>query len=168
MARVEDLMARGVLPAEWSPAAARNYAGFWRRVGASLVDTLIFLPVTLIFGFALTGTIPELIHSLFWIAYAVPMDARGGTLGKKALGIGVVDGADQAPGLERSVRRHVWDFAFLPLAFVNLEDDPSGLAATIWIVMGLVAFLDILWMLWDDDRQTLHDKLAGTYVVRSA
>ena len=34
--------------------------------------------------------------------------------------------------------------------------------------MGFVPFLsfiDLLWPLWDDRRQTLHDKVANTYVV---
>ena len=29
----------------------------------------------------------------------------------------------------------------------------------------LFGWLDYLWALWDKDRQTLHDKMAGTYVV---
>jgi len=35
--------------------------------------------------------------------------------------------------------------------------------------MGFVPFLsmiDLLWPLWDDRRQTLHDKVANTYVIR--
>lgn len=29
----------------------------------------------------------------------------------------------------------------------------------------LVGLLDLLWPLWDDTRQTLHDKAVGSYVV---
>jgi hypothetical protein len=36
------------------------------------------------------------------------------------------------------------------------------------IVCGIIPFyLDNLWLLWDKDTQTLHDKLAGTVVVRA-
>ena len=36
------------------------------------------------------------------------------------------------------------------------------------IVCGLIPlYLDELWLLWDKDAQTLHDKLAGTVVVRA-
>ncbi|MCZ2523390.1 RDD family protein [Streptomyces sp. HB2AG] len=38
------------------------------------------------------------------------------------------------------------------------------------LVMGQIPFLgllDVLWCLWDGDRQCLHDKAAGTVVVRS-
>ena len=34
------------------------------------------------------------------------------------------------------------------------------------IVSGLACGLGYLWMLWDPQRQTWHDKAAGTYVVR--
>lgn len=39
----------------------------------------------------------------------------------------------------------------------------------IQVVFGIVPFLqllDILWMLWDDDKQTLHDKVVGSIVVK--
>jgi len=30
----------------------------------------------------------------------------------------------------------------------------------------LIGFLGFLWMLWDKDRQTWHDKAAGSFVIR--
>ena len=30
----------------------------------------------------------------------------------------------------------------------------------------VVAGLGFLWMLWDPERQTWHDRVAGTYVVK--
>ena len=32
------------------------------------------------------------------------------------------------------------------------------------VVLGI---LDPLWMIWDQQKQTLHDKLASTYVVNT-
>ncbi len=32
--------------------------------------------------------------------------------------------------------------------------------------VGLLGLLDYLWMLWDRQKQTLHDKIAGTIVVQ--
>jgi uncharacterized RDD family membrane protein YckC len=31
----------------------------------------------------------------------------------------------------------------------------------------VLGFLDPLWMIWDAQKQTLHDKLASTYVVNA-
>jgi uncharacterized RDD family membrane protein YckC len=36
------------------------------------------------------------------------------------------------------------------------------------IVSGLACFLGYLWMLWDPEKQTWHDKVARTYVVPTA
>ncbi len=35
------------------------------------------------------------------------------------------------------------------------------------LTFGFYPLIDCLWPLWDDDRQTLHDKIAETRVVRS-
>ena len=32
--------------------------------------------------------------------------------------------------------------------------------------VGILGLLDYLWMLWDRQKQTLHDKIAGTIVVQ--
>lgn len=171
MARVEDLRARGMLPLDWAPAAtlARRYAGFWRRVGASLVDCHVFLPVTLLFGFVIEGPVADTIAQPLWLGYVVPLDAQGATLGKRALGIKVTDAADQPPGARRSALRHVLDYAALLLIFVPADprNDLSAAALLAIAAFWLVALVDILWMLGNDEHQTLHDKLAGTYVVRA-
>ncbi len=33
--------------------------------------------------------------------------------------------------------------------------------------ISLASLLDDLWMLWDKQKQTLHDKIAGTIVVKT-
>ena len=33
------------------------------------------------------------------------------------------------------------------------------------IVSGIVIFLGYLWMIWDGEKQTWHDKMAGSVVV---
>jgi uncharacterized RDD family membrane protein YckC len=40
-----------------------------------------------------------------------------------------------------------------------------GLPALINGVVGVTFFVDVLWLLWDKHRQTLHDKAVGTVVV---
>jgi uncharacterized RDD family membrane protein YckC len=41
-----------------------------------------------------------------------------------------------------------------------------ALAASFTLVLELLALVDFLWPLWDSRRQTIHDKLARTVVVR--
>lgn len=74
--------------------------------------------------------------------------SRGATLGKSALGIKVVSAetgeqCDYAKAFMRWIVGLV--IAVVPLGF----------------------FVDVLWPFWDERKQTLHDKVAGTLVVRS-
>jgi uncharacterized RDD family membrane protein YckC len=81
-------------------------------------------------------------------AYYVFLEGRpdGQTLGKKAMGIRVVRQSNGAPlGYGLAVGR-------LLARFVN------------FITLGI----GLLWAAWDPQRQALHDKIAGTLVVRSS
>ena len=69
----------------------------------------------------------------------------GATVGKKALGIQVVDKDGGGPiGTGRGVGRY----------FAR-------------ILSGLVCYLGYLWMLWDPEKQCWHDKLVNCYVVKA-
>jgi uncharacterized RDD family membrane protein YckC len=79
------------------------------------------------------------------IAYYVILEGgpSGQTLGKKALGIRVYDLAQGGPiGYGRAFIRWI-----------------GRIASTIPILLGY------FWMLWDSEKQTWHDKLAGSVVV---
>jgi uncharacterized RDD family membrane protein YckC len=150
------------------------YATFWQRVGASLIDALLYIPF-LIVPFmqiwndlddaARRGGSYQLSYSPFesrylgWslatlaasAAYHILMvHYRGQTVGKMAMAIKVVQIEDG--GLPS------WDRAAIRWAFPTLLS---------WIqYLGIVAILDYLWMIWDRQSQCLHDKVARTIVIR--
>ena len=69
----------------------------------------------------------------------------GQTWGRKIVGVKVVRVSDgQPPGFWRAFGREL---------FGN-------------IISGQILYLGYLWMIWDKDRQTWHDKVAGTIVVK--
>jgi uncharacterized RDD family membrane protein YckC len=69
----------------------------------------------------------------------------GATLGKRALGIKVVDKYTGGPiGTGRGVGRY----------FAR-------------ILSALVCYLGYLWMLWDPEKQCWHDKMVNDYVVKA-
>jgi len=100
-------------------------AGFWRRFGASFIDTLI--------SFGIFSIVYETILVSQW---------GGHTVGKKIMGIRVV--ASDGKKLD-------WVKAFVRVMGKYL--------------LAMVLFLGYLWMLWDDESQTWHDKIADTFVV---
>jgi len=99
----------------------------------------------------LVGFVVEFMYlSLMWTK------RNGQTVGAKTLGIRVVaaDGSPMTP-----------EMAYRRAAVLQLFTVGSSMP---WILkpLGSVALiLNILWPLWDPQKQTLHDKAAGTIVV---
>lgn len=86
-----------------------------------------------------------------WTAYRVlPVWRTGRTFGKWLLGIAVVDAADprRHPGLAAAFRRGLV---------------PQGVGLVPIPLTGMAAYL---WLLKDSRRQGLHDRAAGTLVVK--
>jgi uncharacterized RDD family membrane protein YckC len=142
-----------------APMGARTlqYAGFWIRVVAYLIDGVLlyivmFLLMT-IFGIGMftdpmnidygaLGTIYA-ISILTSIGYFAGMEssAKQATLGKMAVGIKV--------GNENGEK----------ISFMNAVGRLLGK-----IVSALILYIGFMMAGWDAKKQALHDKMAGTYV----
>jgi uncharacterized RDD family membrane protein YckC len=159
------------------------YASFWLRLGAYIADTLIlWIPIGVIGlvlfwsdinatlsaisdgrdvdsvlggGFLLRLGVYFLIALVAQAAYfTLLIAARGATLGMSFVGIHVVDEQGQNPSIPRSLGR--WAFT---QAFSTVSGIVPYLGSVLWL-------LDPLWMLWDPEKQTLHDKVAKTWVLK--
>lgn len=141
-----------------------QYAGFWGRFLAGLIDVVILsifgfvvgFVIGLIFGLAgmssntsLVSTVKSILNlflyaiSFFYYIYFI--GAKGQTPGKMIMKIKVVKALDNSvPGfLSAFLREFVGKF-----------------------LSSIVILLGHLWMLWDPKKQTWHDKIAGTIVVK--
>jgi len=128
----------------------REQAGFDRRCVGFLIDMLVIVAL----GFAVTLIIgaPEsadagaaqgvLTISLIKLGYGYIFNPRGWSPGKVAVGLRIVNHDGEPPGLR-------W-----------------GLIRTIGTVFSEIFYAGYLWAVFDSRRQTWHDKLARTYVVR--
>ena len=134
------------------------YAGFWRRVGAALIDTvmalLIMLPLLFVFfgssyfdedQFGLSGpldmiinyVVPIILTVFFWTVFKA-------TPGKMLMGCEVVNAkTGKKLGIGRSIVRYL-----------------GYMVSTIPLGLGLI------WVGIDKRKQGWHDKIAGTLVVR--
>jgi uncharacterized RDD family membrane protein YckC len=134
-----------------------EYAGFWVRVGAALIDTILvsFLTIPLvrmIYGsddgasallfrgtadFLISFLLPALAVVAFWVA-------RGATPGKMAISAQVVDArTGNKPTTGQAIGRYLGYYV-----------------STIPLGLGLI------WVAFDPKKQGWHDKLAGTVVIR--
>jgi uncharacterized RDD family membrane protein YckC len=126
-------------------------AGFWVRFDALLID-LILLSVA---GGALLGidptslSTPSVVEGVLGVflllAYFTYFEgsSSGQTIGKKILDIRVVDARTQGPiGFARALARNAVAYFVSP-----------------------ILLLGYLWMLWDPEQQTWHDKVGSSLVV---
>lgn len=90
-------------------------------------------------------TILTLLSLLIGFIYPVYFIAKGATPGKKLMKIHVVDATgNKAPGFGKAFLREII----------------GKFASSIFL------FLGYIWAFWDKDKQTWHDKIAGTLVVK--
>ena len=115
-------------------------AGFWRRFGALFIDGLILAIPNTILILLLDDNVAQLLNLIIDIGYFSYFEGgpSGQTLGKRALGIRVIDLRAGGPiGYGRAVVRYLGR-----------------------IISTIPLFLGYFWMLWDGERQTWHDKFA--------
>lgn len=133
-------------------ATVPQYAGFWRRVLATLIDTVIYaVLLTLLLGPAISDAalfsfdgfvrmgIALALTIVLWMKFL-------GTPGKLLLGCQVVDADNFTPmSLRQSVLRYV-----------------AYLASMLPLMLGF------LWVAKDSRKQGFHDKIANTVVLYDA
>ncbi|OGN94940.1 MAG: hypothetical protein A2Z75_03865 [Chloroflexi bacterium RBG_13_50_10] len=124
---------------------ALEYAGFWIRLGAGVIDFLVlgcsagivayFFPAPIIW--VTSGLVISIAYWLgFWIW-------RGQTPGKMAAGIKVIRTDSSPVKWQCALRRFLG-----------------------YIVSAMTLFIGFVWVAFDDRKQGIHDKIADTYVVK--
>jgi uncharacterized RDD family membrane protein YckC len=161
----------------------RNLAGFWHRLGGHLLDGLLYGLVTIPFvivGVVLIAGSLEDCDRIDRFDGTTEINCGPGQLqgGLLAAGIAVlVAGVALVVWLYlRSLARtgQTWGKRIAGLKVVNQADgSPPGWGKAIGrslfkaTISGWICYLGYLWMLWDGDKQTWHDKVAGTLVIRT-
>lgn len=136
------------------PVAAVQYAGFWRRVAAYIIDSIVIgivaqLLITIVgFGIDSFAAIQAIYGAINlvggWLYYAIMQSSSNqATLGKMALAIIVTDSAGNKISFARATGRHF-----------------AKIISTIILLIGffMIAFTK--------KKQGLHDMLADTLVIQ--
>jgi uncharacterized RDD family membrane protein YckC len=135
-------------------AAALGSRGL--RVVATLLDALMILfPACVIGALSQSYTVGVIVYLLAALLYAPVLLARPGkdngqTIGKETLGLRVVSLNESQITPKTAILRE-----FVGRTLLNV------------FTLGLFGFIDILWCLFDPRKQTLHDKIADTIVVKA-
>lgn len=134
-----------------------EYVGFWARIGATLIDTILLLTITVpmmlaVYGrsyllndswllgpahFMISYVLPNLIQLTLWITLST-------TPGKMAIGATIVDAkTGSKPSAGQCIKR-----------------------CLAYYVSAVPLCLGFFWIAMDPRKQGWHDKIAGTVVIR--
>jgi len=124
-----------------------EYAGFWRRFVAWIIDGILLGAVSGILMFIISaqqtaswlGTVIGIVYIVgFWTW-------RGQTPGKMVMGVKIIKTDGSPIGIGRAILRYIG-----------------------YLVSAIIIFIGYLMIAWDGRKQGLHDKIAGTYVVKTS
>ena len=139
----------GYMPPE-TPAG--GMAGWWSRVGATLLDGLIIFVPLLLGGIA--AIVSDTLFAIFALVYLAAVFFyppvmltvhEGRTWGKQAAGIRVVNMDGGPVGFGTALGRE-----WLKILF--------GITGILWVI-------DVLWPLWQPENRAWHDLITGTCVI---
>jgi len=141
------------------------YAGWWQRVGATIIDNLIlFIPTEIVLYAVSRGLnyvvadVAAIVVEGFYMFILLTKPAAQ-TIGNRAVGTRVRNAADGGPPSPRQILRRFGLVALYSLLVV--------LGARAVTLVGLCALADSLFPLFTSRKQTLHDIYARTIVVRT-
>jgi uncharacterized RDD family membrane protein YckC len=152
--------------------AGAELSGWWRRVGAAILDGLILtIPVVLIVllvvvvaagsdvGAVVTGitaSVAYFVAIIFYAPYLMkrPGPHNGQTWGKQAVGIRVVHDTGEEVTFGFAMLREV-AVKYLLFNFVG------------GFFFSIPTLINYLWPLWDDQNRCLHDMIVKSHVVRT-
>ena len=126
-----------------------QYAGFWRRTGAMMIDSILLgAVISIIFGPVYVNsafwTLEGVLESILTLVITVMLWVRFvGTPGKLLMGCQVVDADTLGPiTTKQAIIRYLGYYVSI-----------------------LCLMLGFLWIAWDKRKQGFHDKIANTVVV---
>lgn len=162
------------------------YKTISRRFFAILIDGLIFLPLIYAESFLTTSEIPKAISIIGLIlyyavshCYSIIFHAYfGQTVGKMFMKVRVLDLNGEQITLKQAIFRDIQYFIFsfcfisseiIQISTVGIDENFRGTTLD-YVIIALFSFwavAEIIVMLSNEKRRTIHDYIAGTVVVKT-
>ncbi len=147
------------------PAGAKGYAGFWKRVAASIIDSII-LQVVGMFGGFLVGAVAGFMMAMAGVDIAV-IEFAGSLLG---FFLGVVLNWLYFTIMESSSKQATLGKMALGIVVTDMDGQQISFAKAngrYWakILSALIFCIGFMMAGFTEKKQGLHDIMAGTLVV---
>ena len=172
---------------ELDPELTVEFAGFWIRVGAAILDGLIFVPLIAfeIYNKLTLHSIPlMLLGTVLMMIYKPYLEySRGATIGKSLVGVKVVNTEFGPLTLDQAIIRYIpWAISAILGILINFAYYNADELAESFMEIGLVTqdsfwntfnglyslvfLVIVIWVAFDKRKQGLHDKIAETYCIK--
>ena len=159
------------------------YAGFWKRFGASLVDSFVLFPfgMILIFhasNFVSSAIVVTVVSSSFFAAYTVLLHYRyGATVGKMVTDIKVTLPNGSPIGIKEAFLRSCVE---LGLSIMTMFAEVSAISnadseqyrsliptwhETVETICWIWFWSEVVVLLFNERKRAIHDFIAGTVVI---
>jgi uncharacterized RDD family membrane protein YckC len=126
----------------------------------ALAVVLLLTPLALLANAAGAGVPGPREVVLLWFVYRSVADGRGGSPGKRLLGLRIVGPGGRRPGLGAGATRNLWALtAVLPAILPATVGNALAVAVSVAIAITIAR---------DPDERGWHDRVAGTAVRRPA
>ena len=178
-------MENNILDQEQTQYSEIKYAGFWERVGASLIDFLIFLPV---YGLSfynsmnLKNLVLALVLGFVFLIYKIYMEGvKGATIGKRVMHIVVINEQNEKATMNQVIARNslyilntlVGIFSTVLIfnaagfedatTFMEISTFQQQNGSPIGTIVGVIVLISVIVVAFDKHKQALHDKIGKTY-----
>jgi uncharacterized RDD family membrane protein YckC len=130
----------------FAPPVQKQYGGFWIRVVAYLLDAILLVIAQIILMQLVESKAQQQLFNfvITWLYFAGLESMAGATLGKMVFGLRVTN--EQGANI----------------SFLNATGRYFAK-----IISTLILCIGFLMVAWDGQKQGLHDKMAGTLVVKN-
>jgi len=146
-----------------------RYSTFWGRLAAGILDALVLGFVLFSVGsiFGMGSKTARYFSDIFPYVYSVVSHGKyGRTIGKKLMGLKVIDKSEQQEiGYRQAFIRDAFPISITLLVLIGsswgLVQEQISFVNSAWFV------LEVVTVLFNQKRRAFHDYIAGTVVVKA-
>ncbi|WP_432664989.1 RDD family protein [Wukongibacter baidiensis] len=152
-----------------------DYVGFGTRIGATIIDILIIVPIVLIITLIFKDTIIQsrefsillrIIINILIIIYKIFFTVTyGGTPGKLATKIRIISERGNYLTVDRAFLRLLPNLFYTIISASVRHSMGNDINLGLSFLLDLILILDVSLIAFNDKKKALHDYLASSYVV---
>lgn len=152
-----------------------EYVGFWTRVGATIIDILIIVPIILIITLIFRDTMLQSQKQAIWLRIMINIIViifrifftvtYGGTPGKLVTKIRIINERGNYIAVDKALLRLLPNLFYTIISASVRHSMGNDVSPGLGLLLDLILILDVSLIAFNEKKKALHDYLAKSYVV---